>query len=164
MDNNIQMVPKTFLRSVNILFMALVAGQVMFALVAIFVVRMKQTVAGFDRQFIDVALWLIPAIAVAGIAIGWLFFNARLKAVRAKGTLAEKLGGYQPAMIARLAIMEGPSLLALAVFLLSGEYIFLGTSAFVILAFLFNRPTKNRIVQQLQLHDDEKWQMEDDGL
>jgi hypothetical protein len=161
MDNQLVITPKSFFRSLLILFWAMVAGQVIFGLITFFQVSILKKGSILDRQILDIMLWIAPGLAVSGIALGWIFFDIRLKVLRDKSNLREKLSGYQSAMIVKLAMMEGPSLLALVLFFLSGEYIFLAVAAFVVLVFLFSHPTKAKIIQQLQLHDDERMLLDD---
>jgi divalent metal cation (Fe/Co/Zn/Cd) transporter len=162
MNNKQSITPKIYFKTVNILFLALVAGQVVFACVLLFLNQTQRKKIEFITPDVHQALlWAAPAFAVAGLALSWIVFNAKLKALQHKDSIAEKLSGYQSAMIIRFALMEAPSLLALGLFYITGDYIFLGTSAFIILAFLFNRPSKALIIQHLRLHDDEKLLLED---
>jgi F0F1-type ATP synthase membrane subunit c/vacuolar-type H+-ATPase subunit K len=162
MDNKLMVTPNIYFRTINILFLALVAGQVVFALVLFFLNQTQEKVAFIITPEIHQTLiWVALALAVAGIAIGWLVFNAKLKSLQSMSNLTEKLKGYQSAMIVRFAFMEGPSLVALVFFYITGDYIFPGVSAFIIIAFLFNRPSKSQIIRHLQLHDDERLLLED---
>lgn len=161
MDNKLMATPKIYFKTVNILFLALVAGQVVFALVLFFLNQTQVKVAFITPEIHQTLMWIAPALAVAGIVLGWLVFNTKLKSLQNMNSLTEKLKGYQSAMIIRFAFMEGPSLVALVFFYITGDYIFLGVSAFIILAFLFNRPSKSLIIRHLQLHDDERLLLED---
>ena len=162
MNDKQTVTPKNYFKTVNILFLALVAGLVVFAGILLFLNQTQREKIEFITPEVHQTLrWVAPAFAVAGIALGWVIFNTRLKALRLKDNMAEKLSGYQSAMIIRFAFMEGPSLLALGLFYITGDYIFLYVAAFVILAFLFNRPSKSAIIRHLQLHDDERLLLED---
>lgn len=162
MNSKQTVTPKIYFKTINMLFLALVAGQVVFACILFFLKQTQRNRIEFiTPELHRILLWVAPAFAVAGIALGWVVFSTRLKALQLKDNMAEKLNGYQSAMIIRFAFMEGPSLLALALFYITGDYIFLGIAAFVILAFLFNRPLKPVIIRHLQLHDDERLLLED---
>ncbi|MFA6059956.1 MAG: hypothetical protein WC756_17245 [Taibaiella sp.] len=162
MNDKQTVTPKIYFKTVKILFLALVAGQIVFACVVLFLNQtQRERIAFITPELHQTLLWIAPAFAVAGIALGWVVFNTRLKALRLKDNMAEKLTGYQSAMIIRFAFMEGPSLLALALFYITGDYIFLYVAVFVILAFLFSRPSKPAIILHLQLHDDERLLLED---
>jgi uncharacterized integral membrane protein len=161
MNNDQAITPKIYFKTVNMLFVALVAGQVVFALVLFFLNQTQKKIEFITPEIHQTLVWIAPALAVAGIVLGWLVFNTKLKPLQHKNSLFEKLKGYQSAMILRFAFMEGPSLVALVFFYITGDYIFLGVSAFIILAFLFNRPSKSLIIRHLQLHDDERLLLED---
>lgn len=161
MNNKVIVTPKIYFTTINILFLALMAGQVVFAGVLFFLSQTQKRVELITPEIHQTLLWIVPAVAVAGITLGWVVFNSKLKSLWHKDNLAEKLKGYQTAMVVRLAIMEGPSLLALILFYITGDYTFLGVSAFIILAFLFNKPSRPAIIRHLQLHDDERMLLED---
>jgi hypothetical protein len=162
MNSKQTVTPKIYFKTVNILFLALVAGQVIFACILLFLNQTQRKRIEFITPEVHHALlWAAPAFAAAGVALGWIIFNTKLKVLQHKDNMAEKLSGYQSAMIIRFAFMEAPSLLALGLFYITGDYIFLSVSVFIILAFLFNRPSKPIIIRHLQLHDDERLLLED---
>lgn len=63
---------------------------------------------------------------------------------------------YQSATIVRLALLEGPSLFGIVGFLLTGNLIFLGISGALIACFIYQRPTRQKIEDDLNLSYEEK--------
>lgn len=149
--------PKTFFRTLNMLFLAMAAAQVIFALVSTFLVLTAGgAVAFFTPQVIQVFLGVVILLVLGGIVSGRLIFFARMTALRNQPDFSGKLQGYQTSLIIRYAMMEGPCLVALIIFYLTGNFIFLGIAVVAILVFIGNYPSGNRLAEHLQLHDDER--------
>lgn len=152
MSNKTTVTTKHYFKILNILFFALVAGQILFTAVAL-------TLRYFSDQAIVSALPLAPELmmlalslfTVMAIAASWLFFTVRLKSIKNQTTLAAQLKSYRSAQITRYALMEAPSLMAIVAFILTGNYLFLVCVAVIILAFLFIRPTPDTLSAHLQL-------------
>jgi F0F1-type ATP synthase membrane subunit c/vacuolar-type H+-ATPase subunit K len=134
-----------------ILHAALISGQVIFGLVALF---MNSNQNGASQELADISKtfqFVVPIAVIGGLFSSEIFFRARLKAILQKADLKEKLIDYRAASIVKFALLEGPALFALVVYLVTGNPFFLGVAGFVILLFLFNRPTKFRVANDLQL-------------
>jgi hypothetical protein len=141
---------REYFRSLQIVFYALIAGQFIFAMIALFIRQMRviDTVDGLD----DIFLFIVPLFIIGGITGNWLFFNNRIKASILKTSMVEKMSDYRAILIIRYALLEGPTLLAIIVFLMTGNLLFLGMAGIVIIVFLVLRPSPQRAVKDLQLN------------
>lgn len=152
MHNKTTVTTKHYFKILNILFFALVAGQVLFAAVAIMQRYFSdQPIAAAlpgDTRFV---MLLLPLITLIALAASWLLFTTKLKSVKDKTELSDRLKAYRSAQITRYAVMEAPSLLAIVAFLLTGTYLFLACAIFIILSFLYIRPTPASLIAHLQL-------------
>jgi hypothetical protein len=86
---------------------------------------------------------------------GYLLFKKQLKVIRFKSPMSEKLSGYQNALIIRFALLEIPSLFAIAAYMLNGNLFFLAVSGFLMVYFVFLRPTTEKVDTDLQLELDD---------
>jgi hypothetical protein len=141
---------REYFRSLQIVFYALIAGQLIFAMIAL---SLRQTgsidiVDGLD----DVFLFIVPLFIIGGVTGSWLFSRNRIKASILKTSLVEKMSDYRAIMIIRYALLEGPTFLAIIVFLMTGNLLFLGMAGIVIIIFLVLRPSPQRAVKDLQLN------------
>jgi hypothetical protein len=75
--------------------------------------------------------------------------------IKIKKNLSDKLNAYRSVIIARGAFLEFPSLFAVIAFILTGEILFLGLTGSLIALFVFLRPTKERVIKDLQLSSEE---------
>ena len=153
---------RAYFRTLSILHLALIMGQIMFSLTACVV----QLVGAYNTSALtpdiyNVLRYLAPGMALLGIGFSWLLFSARIKALRSLPNATDQYTGYRSACILRYAILEGSSLIALVCFILSNDYLFLVIPAFIILVFIAIRPTKAALLKHLQPAYDQQMLIED---
>ncbi|GAB3934751.1 hypothetical protein [Mucilaginibacter myungsuensis] len=146
MPNTSQITPGNALKTLKLIHLALLLGQVMFGAVAFLQIRNLH----FDLDFNGQPLMIVVAVlAVSAFTVGNLLFNKQLEAAVSRTSLTEKLSGYQTAMIIRLALIEGPSMLGIVGFLISGNWAYLIVSGVLVFWFVILRPTKDKIETDL---------------
>ncbi|MBK9591648.1 MAG: hypothetical protein IPO32_09120 [Crocinitomicaceae bacterium] len=139
---------KTYLRANSMLHFALLAGQIMLAIV--FIVLTGKTDIILNPEG-DLFFVLVPAFALAALFISGFMFKKLLVQANSKTTLAEKLSLYRPALLVRYAILEGASLFGLVAYFLNANLFYVFVSAFVMIYFFTLRPTKEKLEMDLQL-------------
>ena len=144
------------LKTLLIMHKAMLAGQLIFAAVAFYLVYSKsfpfQNLQELDRILQVVAL----VCSVGGFYTGLLLFKKRLIAAReiqpdSKG----KLAVYRQACILQWSLIEGPCLFVIICFLLTHNYAFLALAGVLILIFTMMAPSKMKIAFQLQISEEE---------
>ncbi|MGZ3812336.1 MAG: hypothetical protein ACXVB0_16805 [Mucilaginibacter sp.] len=151
--DKIRVTPAQFLKTIIIIHFALLAGQLLFAVVA-FSLAVKVYFGVKDWN--DAFMYVGPALAIGGVLAGNFMFRQQLNALAGKNTLSEKISVYQSATIIRFALLEGPSLFSIVAFMLGGNLFFLVISGLLILYMLMLRPAKDRVESDLNLGFDEK--------
>jgi hypothetical protein len=161
MDNNVnnRPTPEGFLRSISIIHLALLAGQVIFGIVAY--AQSTRVYFGVNNMD-DMFIFIVPVVAIGGFMAGYLIFKQQLVIIRGKRTLGEKVISYQTALIMRYALLEGPSLLAIVAYLLNGNLFYLAVAGLLMLYFLFLRPTMEKVENDLDLNFNEKLEFLDE--
>jgi hypothetical protein len=151
-----------YFRTLGLLHLALIMGQIVFALMA-FVVKLigAYDTAALAPELYNILLYLAPGTAVLGIGTSWLVFSSRVKSLRSLSNPADQYTGYRSACILRYAILEAPSLVALVCFILTGDYLFLTIPAFIILVFFLIRPTKMAYISHIQPGYDQQLLLDD---
>ena len=145
--------PPTFAKTIAIIHAALVIGQVLFGIVAYAVTKS----IGLDlKPGNDPLFYIAPILIVSGILLGSFLFKQQVSKLTDKNLLNEKLQGYQAALIIRFAMSEGPSLLGIVSYLLSGNVFYLILVVFNVLYFVWIRPTKDKIAEDLNLTYEDK--------
>lgn len=137
-----------YFRQLQILFFAMLVGQILFALISYFVLKPELTA---DQDMANLMLYLVPAMAIGAIIGSRLLFNQQIAAISSSTSLGEKLSQYRAASILRYALLEGAGLFALVSYLITGNIIFIGIALGVILFFLQFTPSINRVINELSL-------------
>lgn len=149
---------KQYFTTLSIIHFALVAGQVLFMGVLLYM----QSNGGTEVESgADTSFMLIATLAMAGILVGMFITRNRLASIEQGSELKDKLAQYSTTLIIKYALLEGPSLVALVFFLQSGNYYLLGISAFLIIFLIINRPTKEKALSDLPLSHKERTLIED---
>lgn len=146
---------KEYLKTLQIIYYALISGQVIFGLVALFLRKMIGLDTGL-QDLTDIFLYLVPVFIFGGYLLSRILFKSNLKTAINKSSLIEKMSDYRAALVIRYALLEGPSFFAIVVYLLTGSLIFLGMAGLIIVLFFTMKPTKERSVTDLQLNPAEE--------
>ncbi|MDJ1472497.1 hypothetical protein [Xanthocytophaga flava] len=148
------MTSKQYFLTQSIIHLALMMGQILFAIVTFYI--SQTSLSSGNEELKQTFTYLVPLVALIGIAAAFLLFNILLKKAREKSSLSEKISAYGTAMIVRYALLEAPSLLSIIAFFLTGDYTFLSVFGIVIILFIFLRPSKDKLIQELELDPNEE--------
>jgi len=147
---SIKQTSRDYFRSLQIVYYALIAGQVFFCAVSYFLNQTGKMDTGMkDRR--DIFLVIVPLFVIGGFLSSRFIFKTRLTAIKNQDNLIAKMTDYRGALIIKYALLEGPSFFAIVVFLLTGDYLFLGLSGLIIVYFFLIRPTPETAVNDLEL-------------
>ena len=145
--------PKTVLKTVQLVHLAMVLGLVVFGLFGYF--QSEGFVYSTDGD-IDVFLYLVPIVVLVGYFGSQIVFNKMLSKIRSNDPMATKLAKYQMATLMKFVCIEVPTLLALLAFYLTSNALYL-VIAICMTAYLFvQRPNLSRLLVDVQLNAEEK--------
>jgi len=149
--------PATFTKTITLVHLALLMGQVLFGLAAFFITN--KTVINLTPGS-DVFFYIVPIMIVFGIFTGSFLFKQQVAKLSDKTLLTEKLTGYQTALIIRFALSNGTSMLGIVVYMQIGNLFYLIVTGVNILYFIWIRPTKDKIKDDLNLTYEDEIAME----
>lgn len=135
-------------KQLTIFHAALLIGQVLFAVVAYFLVSTGHFTVpglGYDSLF----YLIIPVFLAGGIVASFTFLSFRKKAIHEDTDPHSRINAYRSALIVSWALLEGPSFLATTVYLITGNLLYIGLAGVVILVFIYLRPTKTKTEEVL---------------
>jgi MFS family permease len=141
---------KDYFRTLQIIYYALIAGQVIFGLVALFLNQMIGLDTGLN-DLRNIFLFIVPIFIVCGYLASRILYKNSLKKAKSRASLIEKMSDYRAALVVRYALLEGPSFFAVVVYLITGDLSFLVMAGFIIAIFFTIKPTKDRAVRDLEL-------------
>lgn len=150
-----ELTSKQYLLMLRILHLALLAGLVVFLVIAAWLVEERQS--GYAEKELEQVLLIVIPIAVFGtFTAGQVVSKNSLKGVRAKAGLNEKLAGYQGVFILNLSFLEMAGMLSTIGFLFTGHYLFAGLTIISALMLAVKRPTPGSICNDLELDPKER--------
>ncbi|PWT95955.1 MAG: hypothetical protein C5B52_16810 [Bacteroidetes bacterium] len=147
---------KSELKSLQVLYLALLTGQVLFLGISFVVVHYNDTMLiseNFSRIFQVLAL----GVAAAAFFIGYNIFKKRVQGINEAGyiTLERKIEQYRAVSIIRWALMEGSTLFSIIGFITTSNYAFVILAAVMLFFFAGLNPTKDKLAKDLQLNENE---------
>ena len=143
------------LKAIRILYLAMLAGQVLFALIVTVLVEADMLSNGINSltPILQVAVILIAAVTIPA---SFFLFRKRLSEINPEENLGKKLEKYRAALILRLALCQMPSMFAIIAYFISTNRSFLWMIIILISNFLFIYPGRDKIISQLQLNSSEQ--------
>lgn len=143
-------------KSLTILFYAFFAGMLVFAAIAFFLVSTGTMGDSSDTSLTSIMLLLAICAAVGGVFGGNLLYKRTVQQALTKADIKEKLETYKSAAVLKFALIEGPCLFAIIAYMLTGNVQFLYLIALLLIVFLLQKPSKDKMAIDLELNEVEK--------
>ena len=152
------MTTRTYFTQLNIILFAFIAGQLIFTGVAYYLNEFQDFSGSPESNagLVDLFQFIVPAMAVGGVAMSTFLYRSRIEIAKAQESLYDKMMHYRGLFILRMALHEGPSLLSIVVYLLTGYLPFLAVAAGIIVLQFFMQTNPDKLIQELELKGDEK--------
>ena len=144
---------KTFLRSLSIIHVALLFGQLVFLSIALFLKLSSDTI--ITNSFSFPFSIVVPLLVIGCLIASKVVYTIKTKQVQSKDGITDKMQIYYVATIIKLALLEGPSLFTIVVFLLTGEVYFSIFTLILVLAFIVSKPSREKAIVDLKLNFEE---------
>lgn len=146
-------------KSMNIIYYALVAGQVMMAAIFYYLTTSENSEVGFGWEMDNPFHLIAPTLVLGGIVMSTFLYNSRLREGRLQKGFFEKSQHYRSAMIMRCALIEGPNLICIIFFFLTQNYFFLFLFFIGLAAFLMVRPSVQVFKDNYKLTEEERMEL-----
>jgi hypothetical protein len=146
---------KMQLKVLRTIHSAMFFGQAIFAAITLYLV-MGGLMEENAPELSSIFLYIVPVFVAGGLISSQILFKSRLSSAKKESTLMKKIASFRGALIIKYALLEGPCLFALIVYLVTGNLIFMGLAAIIILYFVSLVPTASKIAFYLELSGDEK--------
>lgn len=152
--------PNAQLKAANILFNALVVGVILFAVIAVALIKFNGPFSDLGDRFERIFLVIVSLVAVVCLVAAFSGYRKRISSLNNPlATFDEKFNNYRASMISYLALCEGPALFAVMAFLLTANYWFLLITVAMLTAMIFKQPTKQRVINELQLSSQDQQEL-----
>ncbi len=140
-------------RQTIVLYWALLAGQILFALVVVFLLTGNETSLSWP---VDLPGIIGPVAILAGFTGARAINRTQMANAPVKAGLPEKTAHYRKAVIIRSALMEGANLLMVALAMVAPNYFWLLCFAAGLIGFWFLRPSIDELADNYKLSPQEK--------
>ncbi len=149
------------IKALSILHLALLAGQILFALISLFIVYGKGYTANPSWQNeTNLFVFLCVTVGVAGYLAGSMIFRKKLEQINGNTkSVVEKFNDYRAASISRWALMEFAVLFCIIIFFITNNPIIIILGGICILLFFSLRPTLQKAASDLGINEIEIQQM-----
>lgn len=148
--------PASLFRTLPFIFLALLGGMVIMG--TMIYVMNPVTDVNFDLKNPFLAIMLIAMIGgIFGSNMGYNFLKDKIEV---QDSIESKVTKIQQAIIMRYAFVEAPALLGIVFYLKEANLVFLMLSAMMVLYFLTLRPSKEKILDDMNLTSAERREFE----
>lgn len=155
--------PKSKVKVLRIVTLALVTGVVIFALIVVGLVQAIEPplLPEEDLPGPDTGLYVAAGAGLLGLVMAFTLFNKKMNGIALmEGSLQEKLSRYNSTLILFMALCEGPALLSVIILFLTKQYAVLVVTAVMVAAMLSKLPTKAKVIELLKPDWEEQQQLE----
>jgi hypothetical protein len=156
MQDLVPSTPKEMLRTINILFFALVIGLTLFTVLVVALGYLMEPPLT-DKE--TARIFFIAVLFMAAVCLSIANYQYKKRMVAAHDlqlTLMEKLNIYRAVLIRYLALCEAAGLFAIIIYFLTGNKPLIIAIAMMLVAMIMKRPEKSRIFNDLQLSSQEQ--------
>jgi hypothetical protein len=148
-----QQTSKEYFKLLQIIFYAFLAGQVMFGMIVLFLVQTQNLQPNPD--LVESFMYVVPIVAFTALVIGNIVYKKVLAGAKNKTLLVHKMPVFMSATLVKCAMLEGTTLFTIVTYLLTGEVMFIGAAALLIVIFYTFKPSREKAIMDLELsHED----------
>lgn len=141
-------IPKPNIQALKTMHVAMIGMLVTFILIVFY--NQGSFVTDLDYKE-NPLLIIVPCFAILGYFLSQTLFNKQLQKIDKRQALQNKWGAYQTACLIKYGIIEGPTLLAIVAYYHYPHAMYLTIAVFMILYFFKQRPTTEKIKNDLSL-------------
>lgn len=142
------MTPNSFVKTLTLIHSVLIMGLVTFAGVSLYLGNGE---INFDFNTEDTFLIILPVLAITALVLSRIIPQKLLESTKETQDLRKILTQYQTASIIKYALIEGPALVGIVMFMSTSNAAFLAISGVLIIYLLLQKPTKTKIENELKL-------------
>ncbi len=145
---------KSYFKVLDLLFYALLAGQLIFAFITLGLTYTNSWHAIIDTESM---YYFMVLIVVAGAYYGGNYiYKSMMEKIKAMKNLLKKFDQMRTAFIIKFALLEAGSFISLVFYLLTADYMFLIIALSIIFLFFISKMNKEKIINDMNLSNQEK--------
>ncbi len=154
--NKLKMTSKEYFKGINMVFYTLISGILLFLIIALFI-NFTINFAIVDAAFYNTIILLFLAFMAVGMVGSQILFSNKLKKINVRNSdLLIKTAEYRSSLVSRFVLIEAPAFFSIVAYLLTGSSLFIIFVGVTIVTMFMLRPTKEKLINDLQLNSIEK--------
>jgi hypothetical protein len=133
---------KTFFSTLNIIFLGLFSGQIIYFAVALFLIQSgnMQGIEGFETVFMFITL----VVVFFSIFASKMIYSKLVNAFDKSKPIEERLNSYRTGNIVKLALIEGANIFTISIMIITADYLYAAFFALLITFFWLNKPGEEK--------------------
>ena len=147
------MTPNSFVKTLTLIHSVLIMGLVTFVGVSLYLSNDK---INFDFNTEDTFLLILPIIAISALVLSRIVPQKLLQSIKETEDLKKILAQYQTASVIKYALIEGPAMIGIVMFMSTNNAAFLVISGVLTIYLLLQKPTKTKIEKELKLRGESR--------
>ena len=136
-------------RVTYLIYFALAGGQLLILVMFLFLISGVEIPD--DNPIDNIFTFIVPLVGLTTMFASKILYTQNILRVKQTDTISEKLMKYRSFKIISWAILEGAALFSLVAFFLTANYLYVIVFILVFGFFLFNRPSKEGFVIDMQV-------------
>lgn len=140
-------------KSIQIVFFALLAGQIIFLFISVYLVQSGNFKTNEDLFLIFFVVTLM--IITPAIVVGPMLYRSFMNKVKPEMSALEKFNLYKQGTVIKLAFVEAPTIFSIVGFLLTGSYVFLFLAVGIIVLFFMHKPSLDKFSEDFKVSSSE---------
>jgi len=144
---------QNFFTTLNIIFIALSAGQLIFFGVIFFITSQESIQKNLELD--SILLYLSPVYSISMVFLSKILYNKNSQSIDKSLDVKSKAMKYRTASIVNWAMLESANLFSLVSFLITGNFVHLLIFTGVFAGFILNRPSKEKFINDYNVASDE---------
>ena len=153
-SNNIQSNPKENFKINFIIYFALLAGLIFFALLAYYFPNRQEVDP--NESLLNILTYIVPTFAVIEIFLLRFMYSKHIQQIQSNATLFEKIGKYRTSKIISWALLEGAGLFSIVAFIITQSEFFLIVFFVILGAFILSKPSIEEFLNDFKIEVNEK--------
>ncbi len=136
-------------KTIQMIFFALLAGQIIFLFIAVYLVQIGNMVVN-DNLFLPLFVTDLLIISPA-VVLGPMLYRGIINRAKPDSTINDKINLYRQGLIIKLALVEAPTIFSIVGYLLTGSVIFLLIASAVLILFFFHKPSVEKFADEFRI-------------
>ncbi|WP_337864848.1 hypothetical protein [Ignavibacterium sp.] len=137
------------IKSLQIMFYAMLAGQIIFLFISVFLVQ-SGNIQLNENLFL--VLFIVDLIIVApAVVVGPMIYRGFINRSLSSKSNEEKFNFFRQGVIIKLALVEAPTIFSIVGYILTGSVVFLFLAVGVLVLFFFHKPSLEKFSEDFNI-------------